>query len=199
MKLTAIRGRRLAAGIGLACAAAVLPIAALAASGSSGAPPRPPALRHAAFQAGQASAAVSSCRYAGTTVWMPSQGEGTAGHFYWEIEFSNTGHAACTLLGWPGVSAANNSGHLVGIPATHSGQQVTLTIPVGGTVHVLLTITDPGAVCAHPLSASHLKVYAPGQFGFHLLPFSIQVCPHTATMHVDTVHPGAGIPFYSRS
>jgi hypothetical protein len=197
MKLIATRGKRLAAGIGLACAAAALPIAALAGTGQSGAPARTFASHRAALQAGQATPAVNPCRFRGTTVWMPSQGGGAAGHFYWEIEFSNTGQAACTLSGWPGVSAANRSGHLVGIPATHSGAQVSLTIPVGGTVHVLLTITDPGAVCAHPVSATQLKVYAPGQFGFHLLPFSVQVCPHTATMHVDTVHPNAGIPFYS--
>jgi len=198
MKLIATRRSRLAAGIGLACAAALLPVAALAASGSAGASAGPSALHRAGLQVGSARPVAPACRFHGTTVWMPSQGEGAAGHFFWEIEFSNTGHATCTLFGWPGVSAVNGSGHLVGVPATHSGSKFTVTIPVGGTAHVLLTITDPGAVCAHPVNASQLKVYAPGQLGFHLLPFSVQVCPHTATMHVDVVHPGAGIPFYSR-
>jgi hypothetical protein len=197
MKLTAIRGRHLVAGISLACAAALLPIAALAASGSSGGPARTTALSHAAQLARQASPAAPACRYAGTTVWTGSPGNGTAGTTFWDIEFSNTGHATCTLFGYPGVSAANGAGHLVGIPARHSGARLLVTIPVGGTAHVVLGVTDPGAVCAHPVHASMLKVYAPGQFGFHLTPFPVDVCPHTSTMRVDAVHPNAGIPGYS--
>jgi hypothetical protein len=86
---------------------------------------------------------------------------------------------------------------MIGIPATHSGPRLLVTIPVGGTAHVILAVTEAGAVCAHPVSGTELKVYAPGQFGFHLTPFLVTVCPHTATMRVDAVHPNAGIPFYS--
>ena len=42
-----------------------------------------------------------------------------------------------------------------------------------GTAHVILGVVDWGAVCSHPLAATYLKVYAPGQFSYHLTPFSV--------------------------
>ncbi len=190
MRLFGSPGRRLAIGLGIAGAAALLPIAALAASGSPGQSEANRALL-------ARTAPASRCLAQATTVWMPSEGNGTAGHTYWVIEFSNIGKTTCTLYGYPGVSAVNGSGHLVGIPATHSGAKQLVTIRPGGTAHVLLAVTDPGAVCAHPVSASQLRIYAPGQFVSHLVPFSLQVCPRRSTMHVDAVHPNTGIPFYS--
>lgn len=193
MNLLATPGRRLAVGLGIACAAVLLPVAALAAAGSPG----QSTAGRSVNLVKSATAPATRCFAQATTVWMPSQGNGTAGHVYWVIEFSNTGKTTCTLYGYPGVSAVNDSGHLVGVPATHSGAKQLITIRPGGTAHVLLAVTDPGAVCAHPVNASQLRIYAPGQFVSHLVPFPVQVCPTRATLHVDAVHPNTGIPFYS--
>jgi hypothetical protein len=187
MRPFASSGRRLA--VGVACAAALVSVTALAACGSPG----QPAVGQVALT--KAVSATARCFASATTVWTAQPGNGAAGTTYWDLEFSNTGHHPCTLFGYPGVSASDSSGHTVGIPAMHSGTKVHVTIPPGGTAHVVLGVVDTGAVCGqHPLKAQFLKVYAPGQFAYHLTPFAVQVCPHRSTMRVDAVHPNAGIP-----
>lgn len=133
------------------------------------------------------------------TVWTGQPGDAAAGHSYWQLQISNIGHHACTLFGYPGVSVLNGSGHQVGLPASHSGPKSLITLPAGGTAHVVLRVTDPFNVCAHPVHGSLLRVFAPGQFHAELTPFSVAVCPHQVTMHVDAVHAGAGIPGFSTS
>jgi len=132
-------------------------------------------------------------------VWTGEPGDAAAGHTFWQLEISNIGHHACTLFGYPGVSLVNNSGHQVGLPASHSGPRALVTLAAGGTAHVVLSIADPFIVCAHPVHGSMLKVFAPNQFHAEITPFSVSVCPHKVTMHVDAVHPGAGIPGFSAS
>ena len=174
-------------GVALSAAAILATTATLATTAASAAPAAP------------ASPAISACNSAHTTVWTGSPGDGTLGHTYWQLEISNTGRHACTLFGYPGVSVLNGVGHQVGLPASHSGPKSLVTIPAGGTAHVVLVITDPGIVCAHPVHGNLLRVFAPGQFHAELTPFSVSVCPHTVTMRVDAVHAGAGIPGFSAS
>jgi hypothetical protein len=184
MKLTQRARRHLSIGVGAAAAAILASTGALAATTASAAP---------------AAAAIPGCISSNTTVWTGEPGNGTAGSIYYELEISNVGHHACTLFGYPGVSAANGNGKQVGLPASHSGAKSVVTIPAGGTSHVVLRVTDPGAVCVHPVHADLLKVYAPGQFNFETTPFPVSVCPHNVTLHVDAVHANAGIPNFSNS
>lgn len=180
MKLTRRAGL---VGIALS-AAAILAATATLATGAAAAPSSP---------------AVPSCTSNHMTVWTGSPGDGAAGHIFFQLQISNVGHHACTLFGYPGVSVLNSGGHQVGLPASHSGPKFLVTIPAGGTAHVLLTVTDPFIVCAHPVHGSELRVFAPNQFNAERTPFSVLVCPHTVTLHVDAVHPGAGIPGFSAS
>jgi len=133
------------------------------------------------------------------TVWTGQPGDDAAGHSFWQLQISNIGHHACTLFGYPGVSVVNNNGHQVGLPAGHIGARSLVTLPAGGTAHVVLVVTDPLIVCAHPVHGSFLRVFAPNQFHAEKTPFSVSVCPHRVTLHVDAVHPGAGIPGFSAS
>lgn len=182
MKLTSPAGRRLAAGLGLACAAVLLPTAALASSAGPAAPAHP---------------AVAACHHAATEVWNAAEGDGAAGTIRYEIEISNVGHSACTLFGYPGVSELNIHGAEVGPPATHGGTKFLVTLRPGGTAHFVLAVIDAGAVCGHPVNGSTLRVFPPGQFSSQLLLFPNQMCKHRPTMFVDAVHPGTGIPFFS--
>jgi hypothetical protein len=143
--------------------------------------------------------ATPRCTSASMAVWTGFPGDDAAGHSFWQLQISNVGHHACTLFGYPGVSVANGSGHQVGLPASHSGPKALVTIPAGGTAHVVLKVTDPFIVCSHPVHGSQLRVFAPGQLHAKLTPFSVRVCPHSVTLHVDAVHPGAGIPGFSAS
>ncbi|HET9897507.1 MAG TPA: DUF4232 domain-containing protein [Streptosporangiaceae bacterium] len=173
------RARRLATAGLSACALLAGAGAALTATAASAAPSGP---------------ATPACISSNLTVWTGSPGDNALGHSFWQVEVSNVGHHSCTLFGYPGVSVINGGGHQVGKPASHSGHKVTVTIPAGGTSHFLLTVTDPFIVCAHPVHASELKVFAPGQFHAKTTPFPVAVCPHKVTLHVDAVHPGTGIP-----
>ena len=152
----------------------------------------------AAASAAPSSPATPQCVSSHMTVWSGFPGNGTAGSIYYEIEISNIGKHACTLFGYPGVSAVNGNTQ-VGLPASHSGSKSVVTIPAGGTSHFVLRVIDPGAVCTHPVNGNGLKVFAPGQFKAETTPFSVSVCPHNVTLHVDAVHANAGIPNFSNS
>ncbi len=185
MKSMSSARRRLVAGLSLACAAVLAPTAALAASAGP--------TSHAA----RSLAAPPPCHHAATEVWHAAEGNGAAGTVFFEIELSNVSHATCSLFGYPGVSELNIHGHQVGLPASHSGSKILVTLRPGGTSHFVLAVTDAGAVCVHPLRGSTLRVFPPGQSVPQLLNFPAEMCPHRSTMHVDAIHPGTGIPFFS--
>jgi uncharacterized protein DUF4232 len=185
MKLTRRTGRWITASIGIACAAALASTATLAASAAPSALLRP---------------AAPACGASSLTVWTGAQADGAAGHFGYELEISNTGHHACSLQGYPGVSVLGGNGHQVGKPASRITGLGTpnVTIPVGGTAHVVLIVADTGIACPNSrVNGSVIKVFAPGSFHANLNSFSVSVCKHRVSLQVDAVHPGAGIPGYS--
>ena len=184
MKLRNRFGRRLAAGIGIAGAAILLPTAALASSATSGSASHP---------------AVARCTAANTRIWYGLPGDGAAGHVFFQLQFSNIGHSTCSFFGYPGVSALDIHGNQVGLPATHSGPKVMVTLAPGATGHVVLEVTDAGLVCVHSKSAVTLRVFPPGQFHSQLVGFPSQGCPGKSVMHVDAMHAQAGIPGFSIS
>jgi hypothetical protein len=180
MNITTRLSRRLAAGIGLAGAAILLPAAALASSAAPSHPSAPP-----------------GCTSVHTRVWYGLPGDGAAGHIFYQLQFSNIGHSTCTFFGYPGVSALDIHGHQVGSPATHSGAKLTVTLAPGATAHVVLEVTNASLVCAHPVKAAVLRVFPPGQFHAQLVGFPSEGCPGKSVMHVDAMHPRAGIPGFS--
>ncbi len=181
-------GRRLAAGIGLASAAILLPTTALATSaGGSSVQARD----HAGARA------VPACRAANTRIWYGLPSGVATGHAFFELQFSNIGRSACTFFGYPGVSALDRHGHEVGLPATHSGGRVGVTLQPRGTAHVLLVVVDAFLLCGHPVHATDLRVFPPGQFHSQTVPLATFGCPGKSVLQVDSIHPGAGIPGFS--
>ena len=185
MHLTTRLGRRIALGLGLAGTAILLPTAALASSGHSGAAAR--------------TAAAPACTSNHTRVWWGAPGDGASGHIFFPLQFSNIGQSTCTLFGYPGVSALDSNGHQVGLPATHSGAKQLVTLAPGATAHVILAVTQAGLVCSSPVDAASLKVFAPGQTHAELVPLATQACPGKSVLHVDAMHPRAGIPGVTNS
>jgi len=188
MHLTPHRMRRGIAAISVASAAVLLPAVALASSGTTAAP-----------------AAAHRCTAGDLTVWLGTPGNGAAGSTSYDMEFSNTSKATCTLLGYPGVSATRN-GKQVGSAANrdHSHPSTLVTLRPGGTGHVLLTITDvgnfPAATCK-PVTADSLRVFAPGAFTSLDMPFqgSFRACSLSGPryLHVTALISGTGIPGFS--
>jgi hypothetical protein len=125
--------------------------------------------------ASAAPASVRACLTANLSVWVNlSAGSVAAGTTSWPLDFTNTGSRACTLYGYPGVSATNANG----------GQLGWLQV---------LNFTPSGC---KPGTASLLKVYPPGQRSAAETFFSMQVCRSTKPLYqylwVAAVQPGVG-------
>jgi len=186
MKVTTRLSRRLAVGAGLTAAAILLPAAALASSAAAG-------------STAQASQPAAACAAANTRVWYGLPAFHSTGHSHFAFQLSNIGNTTCAFFGYPGVSALNSHGIEVGKPAKHSGAKVTVTLAPGETAHFILTVTDAFLVCAHPVRATSIRVFPPGQFHAQKVPLATQQCIGKSVMVVDAVHPRAGIPGFSSS
>jgi hypothetical protein len=201
MKLRTLSPRQLAGAAGLACAAALIPVAALAVSTAS-----PAAAGTAAHRA--AAVALARCGIAhpalpgGAFVWSGNPGDGFAGGQSYELEITNTGHHACTLRGVPAVAAVLNDGRLIGkrVPGSRKGPLVTLR--PGATAHVSLVVNDAGALCpASNQVIANVVVYLPGQTKAQPTFMTAQVCrgkPGGGVLHISgLIHAGTGIPLYN--
>lgn len=152
----------------LACATALASVVALAFTASPAAP------------AGAAAAGTPKCATSGLVIWLnDEQGGGTAGSIYYKLELTNLSGHACTLLGYPGVSAVNLGGHQLGSAARqeafHKPRLVTLAS--GSDATAVLRIVDAGALPAcRPVTAAGLRVYPPGQTRSKVVPFPFQAC-----------------------
>src|SRR5215470_5469043 len=123
MNLTSRVARRIAGGLALAGMAVLLPAAASAAPAGAG---------HR----------VPACTSGNTRAWIGLPGDGTAGTTFYQLEFSNIGRAACTLFGFPGVSAIRASGHQAGPGASRTGTPRLVLLRPGATAHAVLGVTD---------------------------------------------------------
>ena len=181
---------RVAVLAGVACAAILLPAAALAAPGHG-------ATKHGQAVRPKCGVAMPNLR-GGAFVWSGNPGNGFAGGVAYELEVTNTGRHPCTVKGVPGLAAIRN-GHLVGskIPASSAGPLVVLK-PFE-TAHINLTIYDGGAVCAHPVSAQ-VVVYLPGQARASDTFLTALACrgkPGGGVLSAEAITVGVGIPLYT--
>ena len=112
----------------------------------------------------------------------------------YSLEFSNVGHHACTLRGTPKIVATAGNGQQVG-PAAGGGTTGQLvTLRPGATAHVILNVFAPN--CPHPVTAT-LNAYPPGQAQRQSTGLTQGFCPNAAPAGVDSMHPLAGVPFYT--
>jgi Protein of unknown function (DUF4232) len=99
---------------------------------------------------------------------------------YWDLTFTNTGTATCTLDGYPGVSFLTAARTVITAPATRtpaSPHQVTLA--PGQTASAQLKTPNvgnlPKTACRQATAAS-LKVYPPNDTAPVFVPARIGVC-----------------------
>jgi hypothetical protein len=186
--------RRITAATAAACAAILIPAVALAAPGRSAAPSR----------ADLASAAAAPCAAADLVSWVGIPADGAAGSATFQLELSNVSHHACSLIGFPGVSATGQRGAQVGSAAGRSRSHPArlVTLGRGGTAHVELRVTDVGnfpAAACHPVTASGLRVFAPNDRRSQVIPLTFRACQRRGPqfLSVSTVIADTGIPFFS--
>ena len=191
MNLTTRAARRGVAAAAMIAAAILVPTAALATSGRPAAP---------------ASTVAPKCTTAALTAWMATPGSGYAGGAVYELEISNISARACTLYGFPGVSALGSNGHQLGSPASwdHAHPSRLLTLSPGTTAHAVLRIVDvsvfgnPEQPC-NPTQAAGLRIIPPNDRTSLEVPFSFSACatPGPIYLSVRTTQSGAGIPNFS--
>lgn len=190
MRLHTLSIRQLTGMAAIACAAALIPAAALAATST---PAGPDTAAH------QTAAAVPHCT-AGTLghqltfVWLAGHGDGYAGGVVYPLEFSNVSRHACTLRGIPKIVAIGGNGQQVGLASGGGTTGRLITLRPGATAHVILNVLALN--CEHPVNAT-LYAYPPGQGQRQSAGITQGFCPNVAPAYADSMHPLAGVPFYT--
>jgi hypothetical protein len=164
--------KRTAGTVALACVAAIATVVGLAVD-----------VAPTAVASGATSSRVPPrCKTSGLDVWFNNEaGGGTAGSVFYKIEFTNLSRHACTLKGYPKVSAVNLRGRRLGSAASleGSGRPPIVRLAVGASAAAPLRIVDAGNFSpsdCDPVIAAGLRVYPPGQRTSSLVPFPFEAC-----------------------
>jgi hypothetical protein len=144
---------------------------------------------------------VPACTASDLGVWVAvSQGSAAAGSVFYPLEFTNLSAHACSLDGYPGVSAMSRGNTEQGSPAGRygAGTPQAVTIAAGGTAHAQFVWSDAAVYtsprCDPTSDVATLRVYPPGQRSSTLAMFSLEACsrPGATFMSVGPVEPGPG-------
>jgi hypothetical protein len=118
-------------------------------------------------------------------VWLDTRGDGAAGSTYYKLQLTNLSGHACTLQGFPGVSAVGLAGQQLGRAAArdHTATPRQIRVPNNGKAVAVLRIVNvqnfPRSSC-RPVVAAGLRVYPPNQTGSKLVPFPFPACSRSA-------------------
>jgi hypothetical protein len=179
------RLRTLTVTAAIACAAVLLPAAALAASS---APAEHPGI-----------AAVPQCKSSNIEVWLGLNPDGAAaGTTFYPLEFTNNGFKThtCYLAGRPGAYATNAQGKRIGPALKGSTGGTKIVLEPGQTANAELGIVQAGFIsgCGQTTGVA-LKVTPPGQSASQLIAsFTFPVCKNKPYLHAENVVFGVGIP-----
>ena len=137
-------------------------------------------------------AAAAPCSTSGLVVWLNTNGDNAAGSSYYNLKFTNLSGHACTLRGYPGVSAVDLHGTKVGSAAGRdTATAAVVRLANGATASAVLRITVagnfPSSTC-HPVTAAGLRVYPPGQTASRLIPFPFEACSKSGPLYL-TIRP----------
>jgi hypothetical protein len=156
----------------------------------------------AASPAGRLSsaAAVPKCTAGDLGAWIAvDHGGAAAGTLYYPLEFTNLSTHACSLSGFPGVSAVDASGHQLGNSAlrVHTSTPHTVVLAPGATAHAIFEYADAevnSAPGCNPKPASELRIYPPDQHSATHTFFDLESCsaPGHTYLLVQPILPGTG-------
>jgi hypothetical protein len=96
---------------------------------------------------------------------MNTQGIGAAGSIFYTLEFTNLSGHACTLRGYPGVSAVSLGGRRLGSPAAWGPPSAhVVRLANGATAYAILQYSDvvtsnSGSQPCDAVTAAGLRVY----------------------------------------
>lgn len=148
----------------------------------------------AGSSSGAVTAATARCTATTTrTRAVTEPGGGAAGSYGVELVTTNTGRAACTLKGFPGVSlTAPDTGAQLGAAAD---REPGLTTPLvrlapGASATALVRVTQAGnyGTRCQLAKAAGFRVYLPGEKAAQYAPYPAQAC-RNSDIHLLTVRP----------
>jgi len=108
-------------------------------------------------------------------------GGAAAGSTYYRLELTNRSARACSLFGYPGVSAVTSRGAQIGSPAHRNPQHSSRLVVLrrGATATAIVQVVDthnfPPALC-RARTAAGVRVYPPGSYASKIVPFRFSVC-----------------------
>jgi hypothetical protein len=149
-----------------------------------------------------AAAATPQCGPADLGVWVARDQSGVAaGTAYFQLEFTNLSHTACTLFGFPGVSARASNGKLLGNPARRDDAVAAQTVRLrpGATGYALLEYSDvvtSNCPSKNKVTAAYLLVYAPDQTVADTAFWSLTACTAPGQknfLRIRVIAPGIGV------
>lgn len=150
----------------------------------------------------RAATSIPKCTANDLGVWVAADQIGAAGGTaYMQLEFTNLSHSACTLYGFPGVSAVAITGQELGSPAIwdHAVPPTTVRVAPGGSAHALLEYVDVvtgECPSAYRRTASDLRVFSPGQDRANRALWDFLTCTakgSTRFLLVRVIAPGLGV------
>ena len=139
--------------------------------------------------ASAATAAPASCKTSDLVVWLNTQGDATAGSTFFALEFTNLSGRACTLRGYPGVSAVDLHGRTLGSAGSRLPVAVrTVTLETGATASAVLRIVEadnfPASACRR-VEAAGVRVFPPNQTVAKIVPFPFRACSRSGPVILD--------------
>jgi Protein of unknown function (DUF4232) len=135
-------------------------------------------------------ASTPRCATSGLVIWLETQGNGAAGSIFYNLDFTNLSGHACTLLGYPGVSAVNLAGHTLGSAASrdNSHAPVVVTLARSATARTVLRIVEAGnfpvSICRE-VPAAGVRVYPPNQTASKVVPFPFSACSRSGPVYLS--------------
>jgi hypothetical protein len=137
-------------------------------------------------------ASAPKCVTSQLVVWLDTRGGGAAaGSTYYRVTFTNLSRHACTLRGYPGVSAVDLRGRRVCRAASRDRavSPRAVALPAGSAAVAVLQIADvlnfPRSTC-RPTMAAGLRVYPPEQTASKLVPFPFLACARDGPTYLRT-------------
>lgn len=132
----------------------------------------------------------STCRTGSLSANVaPAEGGGAAGSVYWDVTLTNTGAAACTLSGYPGVSFTDASGARLGEPAERDGGQASpVELAPGEPATAPLRVTNPDLIAGcTPVTSASVVIYPPDQTESLTTPGELKVCAEQASTTIGVL------------
>lgn len=144
--------------------------------------------------ASQSGSARTHCGINQVRDWLRYTGSNQRGIFY-HIEFRNPEGFSCAVHGTPTVEALNSRHQVIGSPARYHGFPGTdaTRIPAFGTDHSTIEAVSPSYFRdSHPVRASYLRIWLPGDSYSETVPFSHPVTSRgPSNLYVGSVKTGS--------